>query len=213
RGPVVYFPITSPLGAARGSVKKFQAENHPVPTPAFRSGAPVTPLCSPQLRTILSSIILYSLLPCVWYIILIILYFSRSVSDSIPGSAKVILSCFRLFENFLVAARSLELCPNPHSISAPVMAFGGISRGVVTGAGDQSPLVIRTTLRCSIIAVLLRRCAMLCCCGYVWLLRVIFIGTHKSALLETDSVKLCFLYGKMRAMDGLVASAIAARGL
>ncbi|KAF9813821.1 hypothetical protein SFRURICE_007976 [Spodoptera frugiperda] len=30
---------------------------------------------------------------------------------------------------------------------------------------------------------------------------IIFICTHSLALVESDSVKLCFLYGKMRAMD------------
>ncbi|KAF9791409.1 hypothetical protein SFRURICE_015994 [Spodoptera frugiperda] len=33
------------------------------------------------------------------------------VSGSIPGSGKVLLGFFRFFENFLVAARSLEMCP------------------------------------------------------------------------------------------------------
>ncbi|KAF9802082.1 hypothetical protein SFRURICE_004333, partial [Spodoptera frugiperda] len=38
---------------------------------------------------------------------------------------------------------------------------------------------------------------MLRCCGCVWLLPIIFIGTHSLSLVETDSVKTCFLYGKM----------------
>uniref|UniRef100_A0A2H1WDK0 unspecific monooxygenase n=1 Tax=Spodoptera frugiperda TaxID=7108 RepID=A0A2H1WDK0_SPOFR len=35
----------------------------------------------------------------------------QGVSGSIPGSGKVLLGCFRFFENFSVVARSLELCP------------------------------------------------------------------------------------------------------
>ncbi|KAF9815745.1 hypothetical protein SFRURICE_009262, partial [Spodoptera frugiperda] len=35
----------------------------------------------------------------------------QGVSGSIPGSGKVILGFFRIFENFSVVARSLEMCP------------------------------------------------------------------------------------------------------
>ncbi|KAF9793588.1 hypothetical protein SFRURICE_019646 [Spodoptera frugiperda] len=46
-------------------------------------------------------------------------------------------------------------------------------------------------------------CAMLRCCGCVWLPPIIFIGTHNLSLVETDYVKLriSLLYGKIRAND------------
>ncbi|KAF9798459.1 hypothetical protein SFRURICE_012487, partial [Spodoptera frugiperda] len=67
---------------------------------------------------------------------------------------------------------------------------------------DPLSAVALATTRPTIRVIFHKRCAMLRCCGYVWLPLIIFIGTHRLALVETGSTKICFLYGKMRAMDG-----------
>ncbi|KAF9802876.1 hypothetical protein SFRURICE_015473 [Spodoptera frugiperda] len=48
----------------------------------------------------------------------------------------------------------------------------------------------RPCIHKSVKVLLYERCAMLRCCGCVWLPPIIFIGTHSLALVETGSTKI-----------------------
>ncbi|KAF9806850.1 hypothetical protein SFRURICE_008550, partial [Spodoptera frugiperda] len=109
----------------------------------------------------------------------------------LPGKGSRVRGYFRFFENFSVVARSLEMCP--HALNVGI-ADNEVRTMRISGRGCMF-YTRQTKIRCL--------CAMLRCYECFWLPPIIFNGKNSLALVETGSTKILFLYGKMRAIDGI----------